>query len=177
MAMTEREQKEYRTYCSSLSSDYGFDISTTNPISPAMYIFHKEMQLCIETNKEIASEIKSAASKIHPEVLHFSSSEAAWSFQLGIIYRWALFGGLTLLLIWIAAWWWSMKVEIDQARIIVKNSGNIDVLAKQVRQDKDGYYFIEFTAPRSDTIKYFTDFQVINAKKVRVFLGKESKDK
>lgn len=142
-----------------------------------MYIFHKEMEVCIASNRTIIAEVKSAATKIHPEVFQFNSSEAAWKFQMGITYRWAMFLGCALLLLWISAWWWSMKKEVDQARIIIKASGNIGLLAKQVRQDRDGYYFIDFTAPNSDSLKSFTEFQVINAKTVRVFLGNETTDK
>lgn len=175
--MTEREQKDYRAYCSSINSDYGFDFSTTNPISPAMYIFHKEMEMCIESNKTMTAEVKSAATKIHPEVFQFNSSEAAWKFQMGITYRWAMVLVCAVLLLWIGAWWWSMKKEVDQARLIIEASGNVGILAKQVRQDRNGYYFIDFAAPYGDSLKSFTEFQVINAKTVRVFLGKETTDK
>ena len=66
MAMTEMEQRNIRSYCAFLLDEYGIHFSPDDPVIPALYVIHKEMQLNNTSNKAIASEIKDAAAKIKP---------------------------------------------------------------------------------------------------------------
>ena len=54
-----------------------------DPVIPALYVIHKEMQLSNASNKAIASEVKAAA-KINPTVFHFNNGDAANKFHVGI---------------------------------------------------------------------------------------------
>jgi hypothetical protein len=172
MAMTDQEQKELRFYCAFLLKEYGFQFSPNDPVIPALYIIHKEMQLNNQNNKVIAL-VTEASSRINPKVFNFNSPGEAWKFQIGMAFKWILSGFLALMLIWIAAWRWSMANDVDRAEAIIEASGNVGELLKGVRKDKSGYYFIDFTAVKGDTIQFFKEFQRLNAKTVRVYLGNE----
>ena len=107
MAMTDQEQKDLRSYCAFLLREYGFQFSPNDPVLPALYIIHKEMQLNNQNNKAIASQIQEASSRINSTVFKFYSQEAAWKFQLGITLRWGLIGLFVLIFLGITAWYWS----------------------------------------------------------------------
>src|SRR4051812_13316190 len=94
MATTAKEQRELRNYSAFLLKEYGFDIPLNDPVMPALYLIHKEMELNNRSNKAIASEVKEAASKINPTVLNFNNEDAAFKFQLGIAIKWILYGCL-----------------------------------------------------------------------------------
>ncbi len=48
MAMTDQEQKQLRFYCAFLLKEYEFHFSPTDPVIPALYIIHNEMQSSIK---------------------------------------------------------------------------------------------------------------------------------
>jgi hypothetical protein len=77
MAMTEKEQRSIRAYCAFLLNEYGIHFSPDDPVIPALYVIHKEMQLNNTSNKAIASEVKDAAAKINPTVFNFNNENAA----------------------------------------------------------------------------------------------------
>jgi len=89
--------------------------------------------------------------------------------------RWGITGVLVLLFIWIAGWYWSMANDVDQAKTIIGASGKTEELLKQVKKDNEGYYYLDFTAAHGNSIQTFKEFQRINSKTVRVYLGKDSK--
>src|SRR6266850_4534548 len=130
MAMTDQEEKDLRSYCALLLKEYGFQFAPDNPEIPALYIIHKEMQLNNQNNKVIALLVTEASSRINPKVFNFNSPGEAWKFQIGMAFKWILSGLLVLLLIWIAAWYWSMVNEVDRAKIIIEASGNAGELLK-----------------------------------------------
>lgn len=173
MAMTDQEQKQLRFYCAFLLKEYGFQFSANDPVIPALYIIHKEMQLNNQNNKAIASLVKEASSRISPKVFNFNAAGEAFKFQVGIAFKWILSGLLVLLLIWIAAWYWSMVNEVDRAKIIIEASGKAGELLNRVKKDKAGFYFVDFTAAKGDSIQPFKEYQRLNVKTVRVYLGKE----
>jgi hypothetical protein len=72
MAMTNQEQKELRSYCSFLMKENGFSFSQNDPIIPALYIIHKEMQWNIDNNKAMAAQIEN----------FFENKSESISFQL-----------------------------------------------------------------------------------------------
>jgi hypothetical protein len=175
MAMTDQEQKDLRAYCAFILKEFGFHFPPNDPVIPAIYIIHKEMQLNNQNNKAIASLIKEALSKINPTSYHFNSAGEAWKFQMGITVRWVLGGLLVLVFMWSAVWYWSMANDVDKARTIIESSNNLGGLIKRIQINDEGYYFIDFTTAKGDSIQNFKDFQKINTRTVRVYLGKHHK--
>ncbi|NOT74944.1 MAG: hypothetical protein HOP08_08440 [Cyclobacteriaceae bacterium] len=174
MAMTDQEQKEVRSYCAFILEKYGFDISPSDPIIPALYIIHKEMQLNNQNNKAIGELIKEASTKISPTVFHFVSPGEAFRFQLGVAVKWIIISIPMLILMWIGVWYRSMIYDLDSARTIVQASDNVGELFKRAKVDEKGHYFIDFTAARKDSVIHFREFEKLNAKTIRVYLGKKS---
>jgi len=174
MAMTDQEQKELRFYCAFLLKEYGFQFSPTDPVIPALYIIHKEVQLNNQSNIALSSQVKEASSKINPKEFHFHCAGEAWKFQLGIAVKWILIGLTVLLFAALAIWYWSMATDVDRARSIIESSGKMGELLKAVRKDKAGYYFIDLAAAKGDSIQSFIEYRKLNATTVRMYLGKES---
>ncbi len=173
--MTDREQKNLRSYCADLLKEHGIQFTPDEPIVPPLYVIHKDMELNNRTNKEIASLINEALSRINPKEFNFNSEGAAWKFQMGITLRWGLIGLLVLMLIWVAAWRWSMTNDVDRARIIIGASNNMSVLLKHTKKNNESSYFIDFTAARGDSIRYFVEYERLNPKTVRVYLGRDTR--
>lgn len=171
--MTDQEQKDLRAYCAFLLKEYGFHFSPSDPVIPALYIIHKEMQLSNQNSKALALEVKEASSRINPKQFHFQYPGEAWKFQLGAFFKWILIGAIVYPFTWVGIWYWSMVKDIDKARMIIEASGRAGELIKTVQKDRAGYYFLDFTTPKGDSIKNFTEFRKLNAKTVRVYLGKE----
>lgn len=171
--MTNQEQKDLRTYCAFLLKEYGFHFSPSDPVIPALYIIHKEMQLNNQNNNELASEVKKAASQISPQVFHFNVAGEAWKFQMGSVFKWIVSGLIVLLFTWLGVWYWSMRIDIDHARTIIESSGSMGELLKEVKKDKSGYYFLDFKLVKGDSIQPFKEFRKVNNSMVRVYLGKE----
>jgi hypothetical protein len=174
MAMTDGEQKDLRSYCAFILKEYGFHFSPHDPVIPALYIIHKEMQLNNQNNKTIAAQIKEASSKINPTTFHFNSPGEALKFQLGIAIKWISGSLLILVFIWTSAWYWSLVNDVDRARTIIQASDNLGELIQRVKINDEGYYFIDFTATKGDSIRHFTEYQKLNTKTVRVYLGRDT---
>jgi len=175
MAMTDQEQKELRFYCAFLLKEYGFQFSPTDPVIPALYIIHNEMQRNSESNKALVSQVKGATARINPKEFHFHCAGEAWKFQLGIAVKWILIGLIALLFTAVTIWYWSMATDVERARTIIESSGNMGELLKAVRKDKAGYYFIDLAAAKGDSIQSFKEYRKLNATTVRMYLGKESR--
>lgn len=174
MAMTEKEQRSIRAYCAFLIDEHGIHFPPDDPVLPALYVIHKAMQLNNAGNKAIASEVKGAAAKINPTVFNFNNGDAAYKFQVGIAVKYILIGALVLLFTVAGIWYWSMVNNVEQARTILDTSGGIGELMKRVKKDEDGFYVIDFTAAQGDSIKRFKEFLQLDAKTVRVVVGKDS---
>ncbi len=174
MAMTDREQRDFRFYCASLLNEYGIQLSPDDPITSVLYIIHHERKLNHRSNKELTSLIQEAALKINPKVYNFHSREAAWSFQLGIILRWSLTILLVALCIWGGAWHWSNVHYVDRARAIIQASGKSNELLKRMKRDSEGSYHIDFKKAKGNSIHDFDEFKILNAEIVRVNLGRDN---
>jgi hypothetical protein len=175
MAMTEKEQRSIRSYCAFLVTEHGIHFSPDDPVIPALYVIHKEMQLNNTNNKAIAAEIKDAAGKISPTMFHFNNGDAAYRFHVGIAVKYILIGSLVLLFTVAGIWYWSMVNNVDQAKTIIKTSGNMGELVKRVKKDKEGLYVIDFTAAKGDSIQRFTEFVQLDERTVRIVVGKASR--
>lgn len=175
MVMTEKEQRSIRAYCALLLDEYGIHFSPDDPVIPALYVIHKEMQLNNTSNKAIASEVKDAAARIKPTVFNFNNENAAFKFQVGIAVKYILIGSLVLLFTVAGIWYWSMVNNIDQAKTIVETSGTVGELMKRVKKDQEGFYVIDFTAAKGDSIQRFKEFVQVNERTVRIVVGKASR--
>lgn len=173
MALTDKEKLELRAYCAALLKEHGFEFSPTDPVLPAIYVMHKEMQLCIEANKLIAERVDKAAAKINPRAFHFNHAGEAWKFQLAIALKWILCGGLILVGISIGIWRWSLYKDIDRARTIIHAYDNLSQLAAHTEKNGNGSYFIELSEDKGDSVQHFREYVRIDNKTIRVFLGKE----
>jgi hypothetical protein len=171
--MTDRVQKNLTDYCASLLVEHGFDYPVNDPVLPALYVIHKDMQQNNQKNQAIADAILEASKKFNPKQFIFNSSDAASKFQRGITIRWSIIAGLAALIAWVAAWHWSMRNDVDKARTIIGVSGNVGVLLQAAKKDKSGAFFIDFTAARGDSIRHFTEYENLNGRTVRVYLGRK----
>jgi hypothetical protein len=174
MGMTDREQKDLRNYCAFLLKEYGFHFSPDNPVIPALYIIYKEMQVNGQSNKELALQVKKAAEQIKPQVFQFNNENEAWQFQWGITFRWIVIGVLIIILGGLGTWVGSKTNFSNTAHNPLQASKTFGELMKRVKQDAAGTYFIDFTAATGDSIQHFQEYQKLNVKTVRVYLGKES---
>src|SRR4051812_22398279 len=115
MAMTDQEHKALRSYCAFLLKEYGFHFSPEDPVIPALYIIHREMQLNNRNNQTVGAAVKDAASKMNAKSFHFNSPGEAWKFQLGIALQWFLGGSVVIALILISVWGWSISDDVKRA--------------------------------------------------------------
>ena len=173
MAMTDKEQRSIRAYCAFILDEHGIHFSPDDPVIPALYVIHKEMQLNNTTNNAVASEVKAAAAKINPTVFHFNNGDAAYKFHVGIAVKYILIGSLALLFTAAGIWYWSIVNNVDHAKAIIEASGSMGELMKRVKKD-EGFYVIDFNAAKGDSIQRFKEFQKLDAKTVRIVVGKES---
>lgn len=173
MAMTDQEQKALRSYCAFLLKEYGFQFSPEDPVIPALYIIHREMQLNNRNNQIIGAAIKEAASKMNSKSFHFNSLGEAWKFQLGIALKWFLGGAILIAVIVIVIWGWSISDEVEQARQIIEKQNRVNILLQRIKIDADHYYFIDFTERKGNSIRNFLEYERLNQKAIRVYLGKE----
>lgn len=173
MTMTDQEQKELRSYSALLLEKFGFNIPPSDPILPPLYILHKETELGIQSNKELARLIQEALSKMNPKEFRFYNEEAAWSFQKGITIRWGVIGSLIVLLVWAAVWYWTMTNDVDKAKRIVEVAEPIKELLNRATTDNSGRHFIDFTLKTEGPIQPFKEFVKIDNTTVRIYLEKE----
>jgi len=172
MGMTEREQKDFRSYFGGINDKYGFHFTTTDPTSPIIYVIHKELEACLDSNKAIVEEVKNASSKINPQVFEFKAQGEAKGFQVGIGLKWLILSIPILVFCTIGVWWYRMAQEVRQAELIIENSNNIRQLSKRIRKIDD-VYVIDFTAAQKDSIMPYREYRKLDSKTVRVYLGKD----
>jgi hypothetical protein len=170
--MTDHVEKNLRSFCAHLLREHGIQFSPDNPIIPSLYVFHKDMELTIQANKAIASQIHEAASRINPKVFNFNNSGEAWKFQMGIAVKWILIGGLVLLFIWVSVWRWSMSNDVDKAERILKEAEQMHELFGRAKRDKAGVYFMDIIEARQGAIHPFMKYRRLNDSTVRIHLGK-----
>lgn len=172
--MTENEQKELRNYCAYMLKEYGFDFAPSDPVIPALYVIHQEILSNKKSNDAITTEIKLAAGRMNSQIYHFNSPGEGWRFQIAASLKW-LFIGLSFdLLLWICLIWWNSFNNVEEARKVIQSAGRINSeLLKSVQLDSDGFFFLEFKEAPGVSIKNFIEFERVNSKTVRVYLGQE----
>ena len=172
MEMTEHEQKKLRAYCAFLFKEYGFQFSTHDPVVPALFTIHKEVETLRQSNGELTSRVEAATANVSPVAFHFHYKGEAWKFQMGITIKWISFGLLIALFSTIAVWYWSMQLDVTHLRLMNETFPITAELNKRVMK-QDGFYFIDFTAAKGDSVQSFTEFRKLKPNTVRVYLGRE----
>jgi hypothetical protein len=161
--MTDREQKDLRSYCAYLLDEHGFHFSPTDPVIPALYIMYKENQANIKAYQTVITEIEKASAKLNPKVYNFQVEGEAWDFQLGNVLKWVAIALAIGLFSVIGAWYWSAKSNVAKARSIVNEYRYLEGLRKLIQKSDDGLYFIDFI-----------HFKKIDAKTIRVYVERDS---
>lgn len=173
MSMTDQELLHLRAYCASVLTKYGFQLSPDNPVTPALYIIHKEMEENNKVNKDVASRINKATEDIKPKVYHFNVAGEAWKFQVGIGLKWLPWGMVILGFVASLVWLRSLEEDVKRARFILKHEPALTTLLQQGKKTSDGYYYIDFKkSPNNKSIQFFTEFEQIDARTVRVYVAK-----
>lgn len=173
--MTAQEQKDLRSYCAFLFNKHGFHFSPDDPVIPALYIIYMHMKSNNESNEALALQIREAVSKTKPKKFHFHYPGEAWKFQMAGVFKWVLSGLVVLAVLWFGAWHWSRVNDVEEARAILRHSGSLGKLFHRVQKNDDGIYFIDFTTSTGDSVRYFVEYEKLDRKTVRVYLGRESK--
>ncbi|MFM7855551.1 MAG: hypothetical protein ACKO96_27405, partial [Flammeovirgaceae bacterium] len=98
----------------------------------------------------------------------------AWKGQGAGALKWLLRGISGKLMLWRAVKWWSRNNDLDEAQRIIQSSGRINShLLNNVKSDTDGFLFLEFTEAKGNAIKNFIEYEKVNSKTVRVYLGQK----
>jgi hypothetical protein len=178
MSMTDKEQRDIRAYCAFLLKEYGFLLTPTDPVMPALYIIHREMEHNSASNRELVQQVRKAAEKIKPQVFHFNVADEAWKYQLGAAFKWLMGGLIILLFLGLIAWYLSTTSKVRQANAIIEAHGYMHELMEQVKKDEAGYYYVDFISTKrnskADSTERFKKFQILNATTVRLYLGKDT---
>lgn len=169
--MTDQEHKALRNYCAFILKEYGFQFSPTDPVIPALFIIHREMQLNNQNNKAIANLIKDASLKMNSKTFNFHSPGEAWKFQMAGTMKWFSFGLLILLAMFLVTWIWSVSDDVSKARDLIQGSERVNELLLRVDKDLEGYFFLDFKEASGNSIKNFVEYEKRNSKTVRVYLG------
>ena len=155
--------------------EHEIQMAVSDPVLPALFVIHEEMKKNNQKNQAIADAIVEASKKFNPKQFIFNSGDAASKFQRGITLRWSIVVGLAVLLTWGVAWYWSMRNDVEKARTIIIVSGNMGVLLQAAKKDESGDFFVDLTAAKGDSTQHFGEFRRLNAKTVRVYLGRGSR--
>lgn len=172
--MTQQEELDLRNYCAFLMKQYGFYFSPHDPVIPALYIIHKEMQLNIQNNTILSAQVKAASTRMNSKVFHFNGDDQAWGYQMGITFRWVLIALLLLLGALLGFWHWSKTNDVRKAQRILESTPHLDVLLHTIQQEKSGSFFIDFTLAKGDSIQPGKEFIKVDARTVRVYLGESA---
>lgn len=162
--MNDQEQKEVRRYCAFLLHQYGLHFPPDDPVIPALFVIHKEMQSVKEGNEHLATAIKDAVSKINPKEFHFHQKGEAFKFQLGSAVKWILMGIFILIILLTGVWHLQLTQDARQANELLKSSEEVGRLITRIRKDDKGNYFIDFRS---------TEFKRLTPKTIRINLEKE----
>jgi hypothetical protein len=171
--MNAKEEKLLREFCSHLLLDYGFEFLPSDPVLPALYAIHCELNGNADGNKKVAHAINEALEKLNPTVYNFSERGEGWKFQIAGSLRW-LFMGLTVMgAIWPCVFWWRQYHDVVKARIILNTAAPLNqLLLNNVGKDKEGYLFLQFNEAKGNSIEFYTEYDKRQDGSVRVYLGK-----
>lgn len=156
-----------------LEAAYGIHISENDELLPILHFVFHSVKEVNESRAKQERALSDLISKINRPVYNFAPGEA-WQFQLAASFKWLFIGGSIVLLSGISLWWWSSTHEVEKARNIIRSADLVNrALINKVKKDADGFLFLEFREASGTTIQNFTEYEKINSKTVRVYLGEE----
>jgi hypothetical protein len=156
-----------------LEAAYGIHISENDELLPILHFVFHSVKEVNESRAKQESALNELLSKINRPVYNFGPGEA-WQFQLAGSLKWLFVGVSVVLLSWIGQTWWSGKNDLDEAQRIIQSSMRINShLLNNVKEDSDGFLFLEFTEAKGNAIKNFIEYEKVNSKTVRVYLGQK----
>ena len=130
----------------------------------------------IEANRlleETRLLVKDLARTVKPKTYNFDKGEA-WKWQIGIAVKILIIVCCFLVILWSGYFWWLSKYDLKKANRIISVAPFVEKnFLLRVKQDKEGYYFIEFQEAKTNSVKYFTEYEKLKEGKVRVYVGKE----
>lgn len=172
MSMTAQEQKEVRAYCAFLLTEYGIHLPPDDPVIPALYTMYRHTKSNSESNHLLASKIQEALQKMKPKEFHFHHQGEAWRFQMATAFKWVLCAVLVLVLMVFGTWHWSRVNDVAKAKSIIQSAGGMGKLFQRVQISTEGIYFIDFTVSSGDSTRHFTEYERIDKKTIRVYVGR-----
>lgn len=156
-----------------LEAEYGIHISENDELLPILHFVFNSVKEVNESRAKQESALNELMGKINRPVYNLGPGEA-WQFQLAASLKWLFIGVSVVLVSWIGQTWWSWKNDLDEAQRIIQSSERINShLMNNVKRDSDGFMFLEFTEAKGNSIKNFIEYEKINSKTVRVYLGQE----
>ena len=156
-----------------LEAAYGIHISENDELLPVLHFVFHSVKEVKESRAKQESALGDLMSKINRPVYNFAPGEA-WQFQIASSLKWLFIGISIVLFALIALKWWSSKNDLDEAQRIIRSSGRINShLLNNVKEDRDGFMFLEFTEAEENSIKNFIEYEKVNSRTVRVYLGQE----
>lgn len=176
MSMTDDEIRALRSYSAFILKAYGFQMPPDDPVLPALYIIHREMQLNNKVNKAVGEQIAQAASNLRGKSYHFNVPGESFKYQIAAAVKYLAIGLITLAFCAVGVWFWALKNEINTARDVIQTSGKARMLLERMKKDREGFYFIEFKSSKGNSIANFHEFEWIDKETVRVYLGKMSNE-
>ena len=152
---------------------YGIHISENDELLPILHFVFHSVKEVNESRAKQESILSDLINKINRPVYNFAPGEA-WQFQVAASLKWLFIGISVALFAWVAFKWWSANNDLDEARRIIQSSERINShLLKNTKKDADGFMFLEFTEAKGNSIKNFIEFEKVDSKTVRVYLGQE----
>ncbi|MCC6836688.1 MAG: hypothetical protein IT213_17010 [Cytophagales bacterium] len=156
-----------------LEAEYGIHISENDELLPILHFVFHSVKEVNESRVKQESALNELMGKINRPVYNFGPGEA-WQFQLAASLKWLFIGVSVVLLSWISLTWWSRKNDLEEAERIIQSSVRINShLLNNVKEDRDGFMFLEFTEAKGNSIKNFIEYEKINSKTIRVYLGQK----
>lgn len=171
--MSEKEEKLLRHYCAHVLIKYGFEFTTNDPVIPALYTIHRELNSNKVGNEEVARSIKIALEKLNPTVYNFNEKGEAWKFKFAESLRWLFVGFSAALVVAISIIWWRQYNDVKKASLIIAASKGADeTFIRSVKKDSQGYVYLEFSKAKGTVIDFWTQYEQIKKDTIRVYVGK-----
>ncbi|MBS1508560.1 MAG: hypothetical protein JSS79_18130 [Bacteroidetes bacterium] len=171
--MNDKQEKLLRIYCAQILVKYGFEFSPHDPVVPALYTIHCELNSNKTGNEQVAKSIGEAMKKINPTVYNFSERGEAWKFKFAESLRWLFIGLSVVLVVVVSLIWWSQYNDIRRATLIIAASkGANETFIRSAKRDSQGYVYLEFSRAKGNVVDFWTDYEEVKKDTIRVYVGK-----
>ncbi len=171
--MTEKQEKLLRVYCAQVLIKYGFEFSPHDPVVPALYTIHRELNSNKVGNEQVARSIEEALKKLNPTVYNFNERGEAWKFKFAESLPWLFVGLSAVLIVTVSLIWWRQYNDVRKASFIIAASKGADeTFIRSVKKDSQGYVYLEFSKAKGTVIDFWTQYEQVKKDTIRVYVGK-----